>query len=157
MLRQALVDRYGEEDLKDHFADTSDTLCYATNENQNATYALIEHGADLALVVGGYNSSNTSHIVTLCEEAMPTYFIQNAGEIVSKSCIRHFSLKTRQIVTTEGWLPDGGSLDVVLTCGASCPDAVVDEVLLRVLSFFEPCRTVEEALAPYPVVEQAVV
>lgn len=157
VLRQALVDRYGEEDLKDHFADTSDTLCYATNENQNATYALIEHGADLALVVGGYNSSNTSHIVTLCEEAMPTYFIQNAGEIVSESCIRHFSLKTRQVVTTEGWLPDGGSLDVVLTCGASCPDAVVDEVLLRVLSFFEPCRTVEEALAPYPVVEQAVV
>ncbi len=157
VLRQALVDRYGEEDLKDHFADTSDTLCYATNENQNATYALIEHGADLALVVGGYNSSNTSHIVTLCEEAMPTYFIQNAGEIVSESCIRHFSLKTRQVVTTEGWLLDGGSLDVVLTCGASCPDAVVDEVLLRVLSFFEPCRTVEEALASYPVVEQAVV
>ncbi len=157
VLRQALVDRYGEEDLKDHFADTSDTLCYATNENQNATYALIEHGADLALVVGGYNSSNTSHIVALCEEAMPTYFIQNADEVVSESCIRHFLLKTRQVVTTEGWLPDRGSLDVVLTCGASCPDAVMDEVLLRVLSFFEWCRPMEEVLAPYPVVEQEVI
>ena len=54
-----MADRYGEEHLHDHFADTSDTLCYATNENQNATYALIQQGADMGIVVGGYNSSNT--------------------------------------------------------------------------------------------------
>ncbi len=152
VLRRALADRYGEANLKDHYADTSDTLCYATNENQNATYALIEQGADLALVVGGYNSSNTSHIVELCEKAMPTYFIRNADEILSESCIRHFSLASHQVVTAEGWLPHKRPLDVVLTCGASCPDAIVDEVLLRVLSFFEEDRTVEEALASYPVV-----
>ena len=83
ILRQALADRYGEERLSETFADTSDTLCYATNENQHATYALIEHGADLSLVVGGYNSSTTSHIVELCRAAMRTYFVQGAKDIVS--------------------------------------------------------------------------
>ena len=82
LLRNAMIDRYGEADVQEHFADTADTLCYATNENQNATIALIEDGADLALVVGGYNSSNTSHLVELCEARMPTYFIRDAGEIL---------------------------------------------------------------------------
>lgn len=150
VLRKALVDRYGAENLEQHFADTSDTLCYATNENQNATYALIEHGADVALVIGGYNSSNTSHIVELCQEAMPTYFIQSASEIVSNDQIRHFDLGKRQIVTSAKWLPDRRPLDLVLTCGASCPDAIVDEVLLHVLSFFDQTRPLEDVLSPYP-------
>ena len=149
VLRQALADRYGEANLQEHFADTSDTLCYATNENQNATYALIERGADLALVVGGYNSSNTSHIVELCRGTMPTYFIQNANEILSAHRIRHFVLHTRQIETTEDWLPDTRPLEVALTCGASCPDAIIDGVLLRALSFFPATRPVEEVLQPY--------
>ena len=105
VLMQAMADRYGEEHLHDHFADTSDTLCYATNENQNATYALIQQGADVGIVVGGYNSSNTSHIVE-CQTAMPTYFIRNAEEILSLQHIRHFLLHRRQMTTTEGWLPD---------------------------------------------------
>jgi len=150
VLQQAMVDRYGEEHLHDHFADTSDTLCYATNENQNATYALIRHGADVGLVVGGYNSSNTSHIVALCQAAMPTYFIRNAEEMLSAHRIQHFLLHTRQMATTEGWLPDNRPLDVALTCGASCPDAIVDGVLFRVLSFFGPTRPLEEVLQPYP-------
>jgi 4-hydroxy-3-methylbut-2-enyl diphosphate reductase len=150
VLRQALADRYGEDELEGRFADTSDTLCYATNENQNATYALIERGADLALVVGGYNSSNTSHIVQLCEKAMSTYFIRDASEILSETEIRHFSPKKQEILTTSGWLPDKRPLDVVLTCGASCPDVVLEEVLLRVLSFFKGTRPVEEVLAAYP-------
>ncbi|HEU4366432.1 MAG TPA: 4-hydroxy-3-methylbut-2-enyl diphosphate reductase, partial [Candidatus Krumholzibacteria bacterium] len=103
-LRRALADRFGAVAVADHFADTSDTLCYATYENQNATYALIEHGADVAIVVGGYNSSNTSHIVELCTRAMPTYFIQGAEELVSATRIRHFSLATRSMVTSENWL-----------------------------------------------------
>jgi 4-hydroxy-3-methylbut-2-enyl diphosphate reductase len=149
-LRRALVDRYGADAIGEHYADTSDTLCYATNENQNATYALIEHGADLAVVVGGYNSSNTSHIVELCETAMPTYFIDGAGEIVSRDEIRHFSPATRAMKTTRGWLPERRSLDVVLTCGASCPDAILDEVLARVLSLFDRVHAVERVLAAYP-------
>jgi 4-hydroxy-3-methylbut-2-enyl diphosphate reductase len=151
VLMQAMVDRYGEEHLHDHFADTSDTLCYATNENQNATYALIQQGADVGIVVGGYNSSNTSHIVELCQAAMPTFFIRNAEEILSLQRIRHFLLHLRQMTTTEGWLPDKRPLDVALTCGASCPDAIVDGVLFRVLSFFGPTRPLEDVLQPYPV------
>ncbi len=149
VLREAVSSRYGETASTEPFADTSDTLCYATNENQNATYALIERGADLALVVGGYNSSNTSHIVALCEASMPTYFVQNAGEILSPSGIRHFRLDSREVTTTQDWLPENRPLDVALTCGASCPDAIVDEVLDRVLSFFEGTRSVGEALAPF--------
>lgn len=150
VIRQALVDRYGADQIGDHFADTSDTLCYATNENQNATYALIERGADLTLVVGGYNSSNTSHIVELCEEAMPTYFVKNADELISRDEIQHFSLKQRRVVTTQDWLPNKEPIEIALTCGASCPDAVVDQVLLRVLSFFAQTRGVDDVLQPYP-------
>ena len=153
-LRRALADRYGADAVADHFADTSDTLCYATYENQNATYALIERGADLAIVVGGYNSSNTSHIVELCREAMPTYFVQGAEELVSAEGIRHFSLETRSMLTTDGWLPPRRPLDVVLTCGASCPDAILDAVLRRVLSFFPGVRDTERVLAPFPALSQ---
>ncbi len=153
ILRQALVDRYGEEKLSETFADTSDTLCYATNENQHATYALIEQGADLGLVVGGYNSSNTSHIVELCQAALPTYFLQGAKDIVSQSQINHFILHRQQVETTRNWLPEHRPLDIALTCGASCPDAIVDEVLLRVLSFFTQTRTMDEVLQPYPDIE----
>ncbi|MDH4035898.1 MAG: 4-hydroxy-3-methylbut-2-enyl diphosphate reductase [Candidatus Krumholzibacteria bacterium] len=149
-LRRALAERYGEDAIADHFADTSDTLCYATYENQNATYALIEHGADLALVVGGYNSSNTSHIVELCQKAMPTYFVQGEAELVSSTRMRHFSLESRSERVTDGWMPDRRPLDVVLTCGASCPDAILDAVLRRLLSFFEDVRDIETVLAPYP-------
>lgn len=148
LLRRALADRYGDENVGEHFADTSDTLCYATNENQNATYALIEHGADLALVVGGYNSSNTSHIVELCEKAIATYFIKGKEEVLSADVIRHFSLHDREISTTTGWLPDRRPVDIVLTCGASCPDAMLDDVLLRVLSFFEHTKPIDQVLEP---------
>jgi 4-hydroxy-3-methylbut-2-en-1-yl diphosphate reductase len=149
-LRQALVDRFGADAIGEHFADTSDTLCYATYENQNATYALIERGADLAIVVGGYNSSNTSHIVELCERAMPTYFIQGADDVESTERIRHFVLESRAVVTSDGWLPDRRPIDVVLTSGASCPDAILDEVLCRVLELVGGSRPVEDVLAPFP-------
>lgn len=149
ILRGALADRYGEENIQKHYADTSDTLCYATNENQNATYVLVEQEADLALVVGGYNSSNTSHIVELCLERMPTYFIKDADEIRSESLIRHFNLETKKAALTTDWLPDNRPLSVALTSGASCPDAIVDAVLLRVLSFFEPTRSLDDVLACY--------
>jgi 4-hydroxy-3-methylbut-2-en-1-yl diphosphate reductase len=149
-LRSALVDRFGAQSIGEHFADTSDTLCYATYENQNATYALIEHGADLAIVVGGHNSSNTSHIVELCARAMPTYFIQGSEDIVSGDSIRHLDLNARRVVTTEGWLPGRRPVDVVLTCGASCPDAILDGVLRRVMSWVGETRPVADVLARFP-------
>jgi 4-hydroxy-3-methylbut-2-enyl diphosphate reductase len=148
-LRRALADRYGADAISGHFADTSDTLCYATNENQNATYALIDQGADLAIVVGGYNSSNTSHLVELCADAMPTYFVQGADELVSSERIRHYSLVHRREEVTTGWLPAHRPVDIILTCGASCPDAILDEVLRRLLGLFGGLLPLDEVLSEF--------
>jgi 4-hydroxy-3-methylbut-2-enyl diphosphate reductase len=153
LLRQAMVDRYGGEHIDEHFADTKDTLCYATKENQDATLALIEDRGDLALVVGGYNSSNTSHLVELCEAKMPTYFVRDAGEIESPQSIRHWDIHARTVCETTDWLPmdstDDGPVDIILTAGASCPDALLDEVLFKVVSWFPRTLLVDDVLAPY--------
>ncbi len=149
LIKDALEDRYGAENIADHFADTSDTLCYASNENQNATYAMIARGADLALVVGGYNSSNTSHLVELCEETISTYFINSSQDILSESRIQYFDLGSKSVVQTSGWLPASRPVDIILTCGASCPDIMLDEVLLRILSFFPDAPNVSEVLSDY--------
>ncbi len=153
LLRQAISVRYGEENLSEHFADTKDTLCYATKENQDATLTLIAEGGDVAVVVGGYNSSNTSHLVELCEHKLPTYFVRDAEELFSPSKIRHLSLHTKQVQITENWLPtehpDGKSIDIVLTAGASCPDILLDEVLRKIVGWFPNTRSVEAVLAPY--------
>ncbi|MCC7439416.1 MAG: 4-hydroxy-3-methylbut-2-enyl diphosphate reductase [Armatimonadetes bacterium] len=149
-LRQAMLARYGPETIAEHFADTRDTLCYATNENQGATSALIASGGDLAIVVGGYNSSNTSHLVELCQQKMPTYFIRDAGEILSQTSIRHFDIHTGKEVLTEGWLPVlDRPIQLVLTSGASCPDALVDAVIQSILTFYPTARSVEEALGAF--------
>ncbi|HEY9009137.1 MAG TPA: 4-hydroxy-3-methylbut-2-enyl diphosphate reductase [Ohtaekwangia sp.] len=148
-LRQLMVDLYGMENLKEHFADTRDTLCYATNDNQDATYQLLETDADLALVVGGYNSSNTSHIVELCERKFPTYFINSEKEIVSKEEINHFDYHNRKHVKTHSFLPDKNIVKIILTSGASCPDTLVDRVMLRILEFFQPVTSVDEVLTKF--------
>ncbi len=149
LIKDALEDRYGTENIADHFADTSDTLCYASNENQNATYAMIARGADLALVVGGYNSSNTSHLAELCEETISTYFINSSEDILCESRIQHFDLGSKSVVQTSGWLPASHPVDIILTCGASCPDIMLDDVLLRILSFFPGAPKVSEVLSDY--------
>lgn len=151
LLRLAMLDRYGEDELTDHFADTSDTLCYATKENQDATIALIENGADLAIVVGGYNSSNTSHLVDLCAEKMPTYFVSGADRLRSSTEIKHLDYHAKAEVTTTDWLPQelGRPLDILLTAGASCPDALLDEVVRTVLEWFPQHRDLDQALEPF--------
>ena len=148
-MKQAIIDRYGSESINEHFADTSDTLCYATNENQNATYRLLEEDADIALVVGGYNSSNTSHLVELCAEKMPTYFIRDAYEIQSLDRIEHFDLAQGRSVTTSNWCPTKRPLSIVLTAGASCPDAMLDEVLARINGLMPDVHPVERVLEPF--------
>ena len=104
LLREAIRTTYGEAEISAHFADTRDTLCYATKENQDATLALIADGGDIAVVVGGYNSSNTSHLVELCQQRLPTYFIRDAEELLSPKEIRHLELETKQVKTTKDWL-----------------------------------------------------
>lgn len=145
-LKNVMVEKYGEKDIKDHFADTRDTLCYATNDNQQATYGLLEQDADLAIVVGGYNSSNTSHLVELCETKFPTYFINTERELETETLINHFNFHTQKRIATEGFLPEKDVVNIVLTSGASCPDAVVDAVLKKLLSFYPEASTVEDAL-----------
>lgn len=145
-LKETMINKFGEENYKDHFADTRDTLCYATNDNQQATYGLLETKSDFAIVVGGYNSSNTSHIVELLDEKFPTYFINNADKILSEKMIRHFDIKQKSELTKENFIPIKDKVNIVLTSGASCPDAYVDDVLDKLLSYFDKRKTKEEVI-----------
>jgi 4-hydroxy-3-methylbut-2-enyl diphosphate reductase len=145
--RQLMATHYGVENIKQHFADTRDTLCYATNDNQDATYELLETDADLAVVVGGYNSSNTSHIVELCERKFPTYFINSETELVSSSEIHHYDYPKKEKRVTRDFLPQQNPVKIILTSGASCPDTLVDRVMLKLISYFKEARPVEEVLA----------
>ena len=150
ILKEAATKRFGKADILDHFADTSDTLCYATNENQSATLALAETDADLALVVGGYNSSNTMHLVEILEDAFSTYHVRDAAELKSQHKIRHFNQWDKEIKNTTDWLPTNKQpVNIAITSGASCPDVLVDEVLLKVLSYFEDAKSVEEIIKPF--------
>ncbi len=142
-----MVQKYGTENLKQHFADTRDTLCYATNDNQDSTYQLLETDADLAIVVGGYNSSNTSHIVELCERKFPTYFINSEKEIKSVSEIHHFLYHQKEKKITFDFLPGKRPLKIILTSGASCPDTLIDRVMQRLLEFFPGSTSAEELIA----------
>ncbi|GIV27003.1 MAG: 4-hydroxy-3-methylbut-2-enyl diphosphate reductase [Bacteroidia bacterium] len=131
-LKEVMIKKYGSENIKDHFADTHDTLCYATNENQTSVLHLLNTDADLAIVVGGYNSSNTSHLVELLQTKFPTYFISSANEIISADKIRHFNLETKEIVETINFLPDKEEVKIIITGGASCPDALLEQVIQRI-------------------------
>ena len=150
LLKMALSKRFGEENLGQHFADTRDTLCYATTENQNAVYGLLEEGGDIALIVGGYNSSNTSHLVEICEKSVPSFYIKDAEEIVDLDLIRHLNFHTGEVLETRGWYPKHlAKVRVLLTAGASCPDALVDEVISKLASFLGVDDLIPEALEPY--------
>ncbi len=144
--RDLMAEKFGEENLKDHFADTRDTLCYATSDNQQATFGLLEEDADLAIVVGGFNSSNTSHLVELCEQKLPTYFISSHEEIISNKLIRHFDYHNKRMLSSKNFIPEKEIVKIILTSGASCPDAVVDGVMDRLLSFFSNSRSKEVLL-----------
>jgi 4-hydroxy-3-methylbut-2-enyl diphosphate reductase len=150
ILKQATSERFGEVETLDHFADTSDTLCYATNENQSATIALADTTADLAIVVGGYNSSNTTHLVEILENYFSTYHIRDAEEIDGPEQVRHFNQWEDEIKQTENWLAqDKSPLNIAITSGASCPDVLVDEVMLKILSFFDNTHSVEDVIRPF--------
>jgi 4-hydroxy-3-methylbut-2-enyl diphosphate reductase len=136
IIREALLVRFGDEHLAEHYADTRDTLCYATSENQSAMKALLAVQADLAIVVGGYNSSNTSHLVELCEGKIPAFYVKDADEIRSASEIRHRDLTAGTEVVSHNWLPDKQPVRILISAGASCPDAMVEAVLSRVAAFF---------------------
>jgi len=145
-LKQVMVRHFGEVTYRNHFADTRDTLCYATNDNRSATLGLLETDADLAIVVGGYNSSNTSHLVELCETRFPTYFISSEKEIGANGDITHFDYHHQLLKHTVNFIPKKEVIRIALTSGASCPDAVVDRVMQRILGYFASTRPVNEVI-----------
>ncbi|HEV8185213.1 MAG TPA: 4-hydroxy-3-methylbut-2-enyl diphosphate reductase [Chthoniobacterales bacterium] len=128
-IRQAVVDRDGPEMAATNFR-FFDTICGATQERQDALRELLDVKMNLLLVVGGYNSSNTSHLAEMGEEKLPTYFVRNASRLRSQSEILHYNLHERQEVVARDWLPPG-RLVVGITAGASCPNNLIEETLIR--------------------------
>ena len=146
-LKQVMLKKYGDAALGQHFADTRDTLCYATNDNQDATNELLKQEADFALVLGGYNSSNTSHLVELLEHKFQTYFINGEKELLSAEDIEHFNYPAHKLERTSNWLPTKRPLTIILTSGASCPDTLLDRVMLKVLGFVEGVKDPSKEVA----------
>lgn len=144
-LKNIMIRKFGEENLKEHFADTRDTLCYATNDNQQSTLGLLDLPADLALVIGGYNSSNTSHLVELLEEKFPTYFINGPSEF-DQTTIHHFNYPAKKIETTSGFLPEKSPLQIIITSGASCPDSLVEQTIMQLLGYFPETHSLDKVL-----------
>lgn len=133
-LKQVMIEHYqlSADKISDRFADTRDTLCYATNDNQSAVMGMLAQEADLAIVIGGYNSSNTSHLVELCEQKMPTYFVKNESCLIDENTITHYDLHSHEEKTTTNYLPTQHPLHIMVTSGASCPDALVEGVVKRI-------------------------
>jgi 4-hydroxy-3-methylbut-2-enyl diphosphate reductase len=129
-LKQVMKAHYQLDDLSiaNHFADTRDTLCYATNDNQSAVQAMLETKADAAIIIGGYNSSNTSHLVELCETKIPTYYIKDELCLLDNFEIEHFNFHTKEILHST-LAPS--AKNILISAGASCPDAVVERVIER--------------------------
>ena len=145
-LKELMINHYQltEDTVSEKFAETRDTLCYATNDNQSAVYGLLKQPADLAIVVGGYNSSNTSHLVELCEEKLPTYFIDGEQRIQSQSSIEHFNFHKKESTVSTNFLPNKKPLSILLTSGASCPDTMVENVIKKLVSFYTSSKTIED-------------
>jgi 4-hydroxy-3-methylbut-2-en-1-yl diphosphate reductase len=137
------------ESPPEHFADTRDTLCYATNDNQSAVSGMLETPADLALIVGGYNSSNTSHLVELCEMQLPSFFVEGPDQLISDKEIMHFDLRDHEEKLTTGWLMGKTPLRVLVTSGASCPDAIVESVITKLRSFVKGSKRTEDLIEQF--------
>lgn len=141
-LKDVVVEIYGEEAT----TDTRDTLCYATNDNQNATIGVLESGAQLAVVVGGFNSSNTIQIATILGEKMPVYFVRNSDDFMSLEKAIVFNSKTLKEEEIAPLILQQENLKIVVTSGASCPDKIVDHVIQRIIELRGETESIESAL-----------
>ena len=128
-LRGAMEKRYGADELPKHFR-FFDTICGATQDRQDALGKLLAEPLDLLLVIGGYNSSNTSHLAEMGEKVLPTFFIKNAAKMESVGLIRHWNQHTHIEETTPDWLPSG-NITVGITAGASCPNNLIEDTIRR--------------------------
>jgi 4-hydroxy-3-methylbut-2-enyl diphosphate reductase len=128
---KSMARRYGEGTLAQHFR-TFDTICSATQERQDAVLKLIAEPLDLMVVIGGYNSSNTTHLAAICHERVPTYHIEDAEGIDPEAgTIRFRPVGAKAEETKRDWLP-AGALVVGVTAGASTPNNKIGETIERV-------------------------
>jgi 4-hydroxy-3-methylbut-2-enyl diphosphate reductase len=128
-IRAAMEKRHGVAALPEHFR-FFDTICGATQDRQDALEKLLAQPPDLLLVIGGYNSSNTSHLAEMGEAKLPTYFIKNAAKMVSDQLIVHYNQHIGREVETRDWLP-AGRVTVGVTAGASCPNNLIEDTIRR--------------------------
>jgi 4-hydroxy-3-methylbut-2-enyl diphosphate reductase len=128
-IKTAMIQKYGEGAIDRHFR-FFDTICGATQDRQDALEKLLLDPPNLLIVVGGYNSSNTSHLAEMGEAKLPTYFIKNAAKMVSDKLIFHYDQHLKQEVETEHWLP-AGKITVGITAGASCPNNLIEDTIRR--------------------------
>jgi 4-hydroxy-3-methylbut-2-enyl diphosphate reductase len=150
-LKSVMIRKYQltAENIDAHFADTRDTLCYATNDNQTAVTGMLQTDADLAIIIGGYNSSNTSHLVELCEEKLPSYFIDTPERIISKLEIVNCNWRTKEQYTVHQFLPEKSPVKILITSGASCPDAVVESVIRKLAQLYQVEERVDKLIASF--------
>jgi 4-hydroxy-3-methylbut-2-enyl diphosphate reductase len=145
-LKSVMVEKYGDDNIESHFAETRDTLCYATNDNQSAVIGLLETKADLAIVMGGKNSSNSSHLVELCEQKLPTYFIDDASKIIDENEIISNDWKTKNAIKVDNYIPKKPVVKILMTSGASCPDAVVESSIRKIAGYFGKENELEQLI-----------
>lgn len=150
-LKKAINEYYASNSTttEEHFADTKDTLCYATNDNQTAVQGMLEVEADVAFVIGGYNSSNSTHLVELCKKKLKTYFINAEEKIISPNEILHFNIHTAQEELTKHYLPNTKPLNILITSGASCPDALVENVIRKITSYYPTSKSIENMMGQF--------
>jgi len=135
LIRRAMADRYGEQAIDKHYR-AFDTICSATQDRQDAIQALLnEADLNLAIVIGGYNSSNTRNLAKICARKVATYHIADPACLASPSELRHLPTTTTAGASTEQvqehWLPTTGKLSIGVSAGASTPDNIVGEVISR--------------------------
>ena len=127
LLEQTMLKKYGPTELNDHFMSFN-TICDATQERQDAMFDLVEEDLSLMIVIGGFNSSNTTHLQEIAvEKQIPSYHIDSVERILSRDHLEHKPLD-QGITITENWLPEG-AITVGVTSGASTPDKVVADVI----------------------------
>jgi len=131
MVKEAMIDRYGEENIDTHFR-SFDTICSATQERQDAIIDLLDSGVDLTIIIGGFNSSNTNNLTNIAVRYGPAYHIEDGSALIDREQIQHKLPDSQDIKKTTGWLPEG-TLTIGVTAGASTPDSKIEEVINRIL------------------------
>jgi 4-hydroxy-3-methylbut-2-enyl diphosphate reductase len=143
-LREVVVKAHGDSS----FADTRDTLCYATNDNQDAAMELLKEDSDVAFIIGGHNSSNTYQLAIILSEKIETFFIESAQDL-DEQYVHYLNLNTMKKESLdwsgrwENWRR------IVVASGASCPDTSVDEVIVKLCQITNTSFNPEKVLSEW--------